>query len=660
MGAGSLPTSDSAYDGYTYSLKESYCYDEKGLVSAIVDHIANTKTVYSYDTEGKPTQVVRFDKNGGLTAEFYENVTYNSVGLVSTGVDGYALNGTKYTDRYTYAYDALQRLSVMYYGYSGSANRYTYAYDGLSRVTNRTLTYGGLTVSQNYTYAVETGSFGESETGRVESVTQTIGSTTTTYTYTYDDRGNITKIYINGGLQYSFEYDNLNQLTRENDGNAYVTYTYSYDDAGNLLTKTTYPFTHGTLGEPKQTKTYTYGSTVWGDKLTQYNVGTMSFDALGNPTSYYNDYRYTNMTWTHGRQLASLKKNLSGGVVNTVSYSYNSDGVRIGKVVNGVAVEYVLNGTQILAEKNGDHIIRYVYDAQGLPVGMILDGVTYLYEKNIFGDVVGIYNTSGTKVVTYKYTAWGVVIDSYCESGYEDVRRLNPFRYRGYYFDTETDFYYLQSRYYDPRTGRFINADGYVNANGDLQGFNMYAYCSNNPIMYVDPTGEGLLWWLWLWFNKAGTDSGIGANVTATKDDNTTMDLIFIQLTNGTKQSKSRTIIGRTSGDITLTGELEVENGEPSISIEGSVYGMAAKASSEGLSVSMAAENDNQSISLELARSHFGDFSLEFSRTAELNGVSVTSYQTITINGKRVATVLLFVLGVIACPGAVPALVPVF
>ena len=465
-------------------MKESYCYDEKGLVSSTVDHIANTKTVYSYDTEGKPTQVVRFDKNGGLTAEFYENVTYNSVGLVSTGVDGYALNGTKYTDRYTYAYDALQRLSVMYYGQNGAANRYTYAYDGLSRVTNRTLTYDGLTVSQNYTYAVETGSFGESETGRIESVTQTIGSTTTTYTYTYDDRGNITHIYVNGQHWYSYEYDNLNQLVRENDAWVYVTYTYSYDDAGNLLTKTTYPFTHGTLGEPKQTKTYTYGSTVWGDKLTQYNIGTMSFDALGNPTSYYNDYRYTNMTWTHGRQLASLKKNLSGGVVNTVSYSYNADGIRTGKVVNGTTVEYVLNGTQILAEKNGDHIIRYVYDAQGLPVGMILDGTTYLYEKNIFGDVVGIYDTNGTKVVVYKYSAWGVLMDSTCVSGYEDVRRLNPFRYRGYYFDTETDFYYLQSRYYDPRTGRFINADSRLNANGDIVGFNMYAYCSNNVTRY--------------------------------------------------------------------------------------------------------------------------------------------------------------------------------
>ena len=66
----------------------------------------------------------------------------------------------------------------------------------------------------------------------------------------------------------------------------------------------------------------------------------------------------------------------------------------------------------------------------------------------------------------------------------------NPFRYRGYYYDTETGLYYLQSRYYNPQWGRFLNADGYVNANGDMIGFNMYAYCSNNPIMYTDPTGN--------------------------------------------------------------------------------------------------------------------------------------------------------------------------
>ena len=77
--------------------------------------------------------------------------------------------------------------------------------------------------------------------------------------------------------------------------------------------------------------------------------------------------------------------------------------------------------------------------------------------------------------------------------GYATLAAANPFRYRGYYYDTETGFYYLQSRYYDPATGRFLNADSHVNANGDLVGYNMYAYCSNNPVMNVDPSGEGLL-----------------------------------------------------------------------------------------------------------------------------------------------------------------------
>lgn len=88
--------------------------------------------------------------------------------------------------------------------------------------------------------------------------------------------------------------------------------------------------------------------------------------------------------------------------------------------------------------------------------------------------------------------AWGNVLSisgMYANTLGQD----NPIRYRGYYYDFETDFYYLQSRYYDPAMGRFINADGYINANGDMLGFNMFAYCSNNPVMNVDPTGE----WSW-------------------------------------------------------------------------------------------------------------------------------------------------------------------
>ncbi len=108
---------------------------------------------------------------------------------------------------------------------------------------------------------------------------------------------------------------------------------------------------------------------------------------------------------------------------------------------------------------------------------------SYVFEKNLQGDIVAIYNTSGTSVATYKYDAWGNVI-----SATGTMASVNPFRYRGYYYDTETGFYYLRSRYYDPAICRFINADGYLY--NHLQGLNLFAYCYNNPAMYVDYTGE--------------------------------------------------------------------------------------------------------------------------------------------------------------------------
>ena len=74
------------------------------------------------------------------------------------------------------------------------------------------------------------------------------------------------------------------------------------------------------------------------------------------------------------------------------------------------------------------------------------------------------------------------------------VRTLNPFRYRGYYYDTDTGLYYLQSRYYNPQWGRFLNADGYVSTGTGMIGFNMYAYCNNNPVMGYDPNGNMIIY----------------------------------------------------------------------------------------------------------------------------------------------------------------------
>ena len=116
----------------------------------------------------------------------------------------------------------------------------------------------------------------------------------------------------------------------------------------------------------------------------------------------------------------------------------------------------------------------------------------YFFDKNIFGDIVGIYNENGRKICTYTYDAWGVC-ETTLSSGISSIERAvadqyNPFRYRGYYYDVETGYYYLQTRYYNPEWGRFLNADSALY--GNMLGFNLFAYCYNNPVNYFDPTGE--------------------------------------------------------------------------------------------------------------------------------------------------------------------------
>ena len=189
-----------------------------------------------------------------------------------------------------------------------------------------------------------------------------------------------------------------------------------------------------------------------------------------------------------------------------IFFEYNADGIRTEKTYAERAGEvpvytdvYTVDGSKILSEQRTDeetgNVIRtiyYVYDANGQPVGMKYNGVQYWYQKNMLGDVVRILNASGAEVVSYAYDAWGKVL-SVSGSLSSTVGAANPFRYRGYYYDTETGWYYLNSRYYDPNVGRFLSPD---NANlllaspRALTDKNLYAYCDNNPVMRTDDNGD--------------------------------------------------------------------------------------------------------------------------------------------------------------------------
>ena len=133
-------------------------------------------------------------------------------------------------------------------------------------------------------------------------------------------------------------------------------------------------------------------------------------------------------------------------------------------------------------------VLDFTYDESGKPFAMVdqlsAQPKTYYYVLNLQGDVVKLVTDSGAVAASYEYDAWGNILAS---SG--SMAEKNPLRYRSYYYDSETGFYYLQSRYYDPATRRFINADVYASTGQGFIGTNMFAYCGNNPMCYSDPDG---------------------------------------------------------------------------------------------------------------------------------------------------------------------------
>ena len=172
----------------------------------------------------------------------------------------------------------------------------------------------------------------------------------------------------------------------------------------------------------------------------------------------------------------------------TWSYTYDANGMRTQRSNGTKTYNYVYNGSQLTQMTVGNDTLYFTYGVLG-PATVTWNGTTYYYALNAQGDVVGIYDNTGYVVVTYNWdNAWG---DNPAPQGSlaSTLGTLNPLRYRGYVYDTETGYYYLQSRYYDPEIGRFINADAFTSTGQGLLGNNMFAYCGNAPVNFADPSG---------------------------------------------------------------------------------------------------------------------------------------------------------------------------
>lgn len=326
----------------------------------------------------------------------------------------------------------------------------------------------------------------------------------------YDSKGNITS--IKDGTQttptsssgVNYEYDVNNRLTREDNYELNETIRYNYDDNGNITS-----VTHSDLNSSviNSTDTYSYNN-KYKDKLVSFNNQSIAYSDYLNPTSFGTK----SFTWVGERWLSSITDSSNS---LDVRYTYNSNGIRTkkqfyitlaGNTMLKRTVNLYLDGNRVIRESSSDlayggqtYTLTFLYSQEGA-VGFIKDGDFYRYEKNILGDIVAIYQGISL-IAKYVYDAYGnhkVYNGSNQEITYASnpthIGIINPFRYRGYYYDNESNLYYCNSRYYSPELRRWLNIDdiSYLSPE-NIDGINLFAYCLNNPVMNVDPDGNSVI-----------------------------------------------------------------------------------------------------------------------------------------------------------------------
>ena len=402
---------------------------------------------YSYDADGQMTAKIITPKDGDVQTVYYETNDDNTVVKFSAG-------GRTVTS------------------HSGA--------DAFGRKVFDELQLGTGFVSRQFDYHAGAITQEHKDHAKLKSsaTTQLVSrialSDGRTISYEYDNEERIIKVDDSHDGIVEYTYDALGQLETETKGS--VTTKFEYDNYGNITAKGVVDAT-GEIA-PATKISYVYGNNTWKDLLTSYNGQAIEYDDQGNPTSYLGH----TLTWEKGRQLKKF---------DSIEYTYNANGIRTSKTVNGVKHEYTLDGAKILREAWGSNTLVPLYDNEDSVCGILYNHVPYYFQKNLQGDVIAIVDKDAQTVARYVYDAWGVCTGT---QDSVDIANVNPFRYRGYYYDEEIGLYYLQSRYYNPDVGRFVNGDdviitcAFVEKASSLN-HNSFAYCQNTPIVFFDPVG---------------------------------------------------------------------------------------------------------------------------------------------------------------------------
>lgn len=475
---------------------ETWIYDAAGNVLTATDR-NGTETSYTYDKNGQVLSMVSV----GLNYTY----TYDAVGNILTSTDSI---GTT-----TYTYNDLEYVIII----EAPGNKLTgYTYDAEGNMLSVTAPSGNVT---RYTYDKMNRMLTVNDNGSVSA-------------YEYDVNGNRSKLTLASGAYTTYEYDARNILigmknyTSETE---FEEYSYVYDAAGLQTSKT----------EPKGTTTFAYNERNQVIKVTEPDgkVTEYAYDEAGNRTEQSitengdtvkttytyddagrlvstreengSDITKTEYTYDKNGNQIQVKEDVNGSVTiydygydalnqltsyndgeTSVAYGYWATGLRATKTAGGKTVTYYYNGKTLLHEDStGDDDIDYV---NGINLVAQKSDETYYYMYNGHADVVQIHKLDAGVIVilnTYDYDIFGNVISSV-------IVISNAITYAGYYFDDETGYYYLRSRYYNPETARFITEDSFNGFYTDPLSLNKYTYCHNSPLTYYDPDGTFLkeLW----------------------------------------------------------------------------------------------------------------------------------------------------------------------
>ena len=487
-----------------------YEYDAYGSLEKETDLVNGRIDKDQYDMTGRLVQSTTLEKNTGTSGEPIVANTH-TVQSLEIGYDSYnrvnrlvqSLETAKTKMGFVYGDASKAQRPGLSYGLTvDGTQRQSLAYDAMARCTKETMTLPGGQKRENcFTYGTLR------HLTDTDSLLSAMSNGTESWSYEYDNVGNITKI-TSGTKVITYQYDELNQLIRENNGVLGITVLYAYDAGGNMTSRKTYAYTEGAVSTVQTQDLFTYRTDGWKDQLLSWNGKSYAYDAGGNPTVL----RGMALTWGEGRRLKRI-----AATAGEVTFAYDSDGKRVRKTSGGNDTTYYYNGNVLsgLVKKASKDAgttgtgttVQFVYDTQGKPFMLRMNGKTdYFYLYNGLGDITGLVDSSNQVVVRYQYNSWGKVTSTQDTSGVS-LATLNPFCYRKYVYDPETGLYCLGSRYYDPEVGRFVNADDtdvIFAKPQELYHKNLYVYCDNNPVVRRDL--QGYFWETIFDIISVGTD----------------------------------------------------------------------------------------------------------------------------------------------------------